>query len=102
MDSLRTSANRGAIRPFAYVALLLSCFPNASQTHTDTLRPRNSANHFPPYSARHPGLVLLTVTALGVGLGVKYQAVSMKRNELAQRMSNGNYYVSVDRSGGGI
>lgn len=56
----------------------------------------------PVNSARHPGLVLLTATAAAVGMGIRYQATAIKRNEVAQRTSNGNYYVSVDRSGGGI
>ncbi|KAJ4423738.1 hypothetical protein N0V82_001625 [Gnomoniopsis sp. IMI 355080] len=67
----------------------------------DSLRTTNRGA-IRPFASRHPRLVLLAVTAVGVGLGVKYQALSMKKNELAQRMSNDNYYVSVDRSGGGI
>jgi hypothetical protein len=32
---------------------------------------------------------------------LKYRASEMKKNEAAQKMSKG-YYVSVDRSGGGV
>jgi hypothetical protein len=43
------------------------------------------------------------VALLGMGLGIKHQADAMKKNELAQRNSSArNFYVSVDRSGGGI
>ncbi|CAN8102281.1 unnamed protein product [Discula destructiva] len=55
-----------------------------------------------PFTSRHPRLVLLAVATLGVGLGVKYQASSIQKNERLQRASTGNHYVAVDRSGGGI
>ncbi|ROW05615.1 hypothetical protein VSDG_00122 [Cytospora chrysosperma] len=54
------------------------------------------------YSARHPRLALFALTAAGVGLGIRYRAMSIERNERAQKSSDRNYYVSVDRSGGGI
>ncbi|PSR81985.1 hypothetical protein BD289DRAFT_484132 [Coniella lustricola] len=63
------------------------------QVHRGTIR---------PFAARHPGLVLLSLTTVGVALGIRYQAGALKKNDAAQRTSNENYYVSVDRSGGGI
>ncbi|ROW09826.1 hypothetical protein VMCG_02502 [Cytospora schulzeri] len=55
-----------------------------------------------PFTARHPRLALFALTAAGVGLGIRYRATSIEKNELAQRASDRNYYVAVDRSGGGI
>ncbi|KAI1462072.1 hypothetical protein F4805DRAFT_192993 [Annulohypoxylon moriforme] len=53
---------------------------------------------------RHPGLALAAVAATGIVAAVRYQQTAMNRNEKAQKSSaeNPNFYVSVDRSGGGI
>ncbi|KAI2468910.1 hypothetical protein F4781DRAFT_245800 [Annulohypoxylon bovei var. microspora] len=53
---------------------------------------------------RHPGLALAAVAATGIIAAVRYQQSALTRNEKAQRNSveNPNFYVSVDRSGGGI
>lgn len=54
-------------------------------------------------SSRHPRLAIFALTAAGVALGIKYQSDNLARNEKAQRATRDpNYYVSVDRSGGGI
>ncbi|ROW16846.1 hypothetical protein VPNG_01699 [Cytospora leucostoma] len=54
-------------------------------------------------TARNPRIALFALTAAGVGLGIRYRATSLEKNEAAQRSSSHpNYYVSVDRSGGGI
>jgi hypothetical protein len=38
-----------------------------------------------------------------VALGIKYNSSNLAKNERAQRStSDPNYYVSVDRSGGGV
>ncbi|KAI0099970.1 hypothetical protein GGR51DRAFT_564612 [Nemania sp. FL0031] len=47
-------------------------------------------------------LASLLTTGLAVA-GVQYQRLALARNERAQREGQGpNFYVSVDRSGGGI
>lgn len=55
MDSLRTNANRGAIRPFAYV---VSPLPQRTPTkHTHTPRQKESSlltNFFPPLQCSSP------------------------------------------------
>ncbi|KAI1853312.1 hypothetical protein JX265_000189 [Neoarthrinium moseri] len=52
---------------------------------------------------RHRGLAVLALATTAVVAGVQYKKRSMQRNEQAQKNSGGsNYYVSVDRSGGGI
>ncbi|KAI1409121.1 hypothetical protein F5Y13DRAFT_170762 [Hypoxylon sp. FL1857] len=53
---------------------------------------------------RHPGLAIAAVTATGIIAAVQYRRSAITRNEKAQKNSaeNPNFYVSVDRSGGGI
>ncbi|KAI0136011.1 hypothetical protein F4776DRAFT_663859 [Hypoxylon sp. NC0597] len=53
---------------------------------------------------RHPGLTLAAVTAMGIIAAVQYKRSALTRNERAQKNSpdHPNFYVSVDRSGGGI
>ncbi|KAI7784569.1 hypothetical protein SLS64_008428 [Diaporthe eres] len=66
---------------------------------------RNSLHRGAPraFPSRHPRLALFALTAAGVGLGIKYQSDNLAKNERAQRSTNDpNYYVSVDRSGGGV
>jgi hypothetical protein len=54
-------------------------------------------------SSRHPRLALFGLTAAGVALAIKYNSDNLAKNERAQRSTNDpNYYVSVDRSGGGV
>ncbi|KAJ0118000.1 hypothetical protein J7T55_014451 [Diaporthe amygdali] len=61
---------------------------------------RSATRAFP---SRHPRLAIFALTAAGVALGIKYQSDNLARNEKAQRATRDpNYYVSVDRSGGGI
>ncbi|KAI0898545.1 hypothetical protein F4806DRAFT_364751 [Annulohypoxylon nitens] len=53
---------------------------------------------------RHPALAFTAVAATGIIAAVRYQRSAMTRNERAQKSSaeHPNFYVSVDRSGGGI
>ncbi|KAK7956039.1 hypothetical protein PG997_008539 [Apiospora hydei] len=52
---------------------------------------------------RHRGLYLVAATITGLAVGARYKASAMQKNEQAQKSSNdSSYYVSVDRSGGGI
>ncbi|KAI1394075.1 uncharacterized protein F4822DRAFT_386989 [Hypoxylon trugodes] len=53
---------------------------------------------------RHPAIALAAVAATGIFAAVRYQRSALTRNERAQKHSpeNPNFYVSVDRSGGGI
>ncbi|KAK8052144.1 hypothetical protein PG993_003529 [Apiospora rasikravindrae] len=52
---------------------------------------------------RHRGLYLVAATITGLAAAARYKASAMQKNEQAQKSSdNANYYVSVDRSGGGI
>jgi len=54
-------------------------------------------------NSRYRGLVMLTVAAGTLGLFLRYQSNRMRDNELAQKNSQRpNFYVSVERSGGGI
>ncbi|KAI8965743.1 hypothetical protein F5Y11DRAFT_344054 [Daldinia sp. FL1419] len=54
--------------------------------------------------SRHPGLALAAVATAGIAVAVQYRRSVLSRNEQAQKNSAGhpNFYVSVDRSGGGI
>ncbi|KAI1478443.1 hypothetical protein K445DRAFT_317767 [Daldinia sp. EC12] len=54
--------------------------------------------------SRHPGLALAAVATAGIAVAVQYRRSALTRNERAQKNSpeNPNFYVSVDRSGGGI
>ncbi|KAK3398190.1 hypothetical protein B0T20DRAFT_352745 [Sordaria brevicollis] len=52
---------------------------------------------------RHPRLTLFTLSLVGLGATFKYVSTTIRNNELAQKSSPGSrFYVSVDRSGGGI
>ncbi|KAK7926999.1 hypothetical protein PG985_003997 [Apiospora marii] len=52
---------------------------------------------------RHRGLYVVAATITGLAVGARYKADAMNKNEQAQKASNdANYYVSVDRSGGGV
>ncbi|KAK3951286.1 hypothetical protein QBC32DRAFT_215370 [Pseudoneurospora amorphoporcata] len=52
---------------------------------------------------RHPRLAIFTLALAGVGATFKYVSTTIRNNELAQKNSPGSqFYVSVDRSGGGI
>ncbi|KAH6659656.1 hypothetical protein BKA67DRAFT_652880 [Truncatella angustata] len=53
-------------------------------------------------SVRRPGLAVFALAATGIGLIFYAKNNSMRRNEQAQKKAEGAYYVSVDRSGGGI
>ncbi|KAF6840883.1 hypothetical protein CPLU01_00879 [Colletotrichum plurivorum] len=50
---------------------------------------------------RHRGLVLAATAVTAIVFGIRYQAASMRTNELNQR-TRAPYHVTVDRSGGGI
>ncbi len=57
----------------------------------------------PETASRHPLLVASIVSTGLIIAGIQYKRMAIARNEQAQR--NGqepNFYVSVDRSGGGI
>ncbi|KAK6193853.1 DNA-directed RNA polymerase I core subunit rpa12 [Pestalotiopsis sp. IQ-011] len=54
-----------------------------------------------PVSSRRPGLAILTAAVGGIGVVFYAKNSSMRRNEVAQKREQG-YYVSVDRSGGGV
>ncbi|KAK3899065.1 hypothetical protein C8A05DRAFT_18448, partial [Staphylotrichum tortipilum] len=52
---------------------------------------------------RHPRLTIVSFVLLGTSLGFRHVAKSMRDNDIAQKNSpDGQLYVSVDRSGGGI
>ncbi|KAK5624299.1 hypothetical protein RRF57_000015 [Xylaria bambusicola] len=51
--------------------------------------------------SRQRPLILAGLIATGIVAAVQYKRMSIARNERAQR-NEGGYYVSVDRSGGGI
>ncbi|KAK4107917.1 hypothetical protein N656DRAFT_784671 [Canariomyces notabilis] len=52
---------------------------------------------------RHPALTFAGLALAGAGLGFRHVAATLRDNELAQKNSAArNFYVSVDRSGGGI
>ncbi|KAK3353022.1 hypothetical protein B0T25DRAFT_568262 [Lasiosphaeria hispida] len=78
MDPLRTSSTTGTSSP-----------------SPSKVRPR-------PLS-RRPGLALAGLAVIGAGVGFNMVAAKMRENELAQKNSEASsFYVSVDRSGGGI
>ncbi|OTB06346.1 hypothetical protein M426DRAFT_319078 [Hypoxylon sp. CI-4A] len=54
--------------------------------------------------ARHPVVAAAAVAATSILAAVTYRRSALTRNERAQKNSaeNPNFYVSVDRSGGGI
>ncbi|KAI1192518.1 hypothetical protein F5X97DRAFT_329546 [Nemania serpens] len=53
---------------------------------------------------RQRPFLLASILATGLAAaGIQYQRTALVRNERAQREGQGpNFYVSVDRSGGGI
>jgi len=54
-------------------------------------------------SRRRPGLALVGLALAGTALGFKHVATTIRNNEQAQKNSStGNFYVSVERSGGGV
>ncbi|KAI1395895.1 hypothetical protein F4819DRAFT_477071 [Hypoxylon fuscum] len=61
--------------------------------------PRISATGGRLNVTRHPALALAAVAATGIAATVLYKRTALSRNEKAQKNS---FYVSVDRSGGGI
>ncbi|OLN97309.1 hypothetical protein CCHL11_01283 [Colletotrichum chlorophyti] len=63
-------------------------------------KPSMAASNIRP-AIRHRGLLLATITLAAAAAGMRYQASSMRTNELNQR-SRAPYHVSVDRSGGGV
>jgi len=79
----------------------------SSTTTSNNTNPRRPA----PAVASSPGSNLLLNRRLGLAAGlatcaaaalaVRYKRAAMSRNDLAQRDA-GTFYVSVDRSGGGI
>ncbi|KAK1844533.1 hypothetical protein CCHR01_12828 [Colletotrichum chrysophilum] len=50
---------------------------------------------------RHRGVLLAAIAVSTAIVGIRYQANSRRTNELNQR-TTAPYYVTVDRSGGGI
>ncbi|KAK2044458.1 hypothetical protein LY76DRAFT_31081 [Colletotrichum caudatum] len=57
--------------------------------------------HVPSAIRHRRGLILATVAVTAVAASFRYTAISRRTNEQNQCSSN-PYYVSVDRSGGGI
>ncbi|KAK1954596.1 hypothetical protein LZ32DRAFT_604925 [Colletotrichum eremochloae] len=57
--------------------------------------------HVPPAIRHHRGLILATAAFTAVAVSFRYTAISRRVNEQNQCSSN-PFYVSVDRSGGGI
>ncbi|KAI2614157.1 uncharacterized protein GGS25DRAFT_36750 [Hypoxylon fragiforme] len=57
-----------------------------------------------PGLTRRPAVALAALAATGIAVAVQYQRTALTRNEQAQKNSpdHPNFYVSVDRSGGGI
>ncbi|KAF3024252.1 hypothetical protein G7054_g12310 [Neopestalotiopsis clavispora] len=55
-----------------------------------------------PVTSRRPGLAILTAAVGGIGMVFYAKNSAMRKNELAQKREQGGYYVSVDRSGGGV
>ncbi|KAK9776664.1 hypothetical protein AB5N19_11214 [Seiridium cardinale] len=70
----------------------------------DPIRPNVGGSGGQPVRGglRRPGLALLALAASGIGAVFYVKNSSMRRNEAAQKNAQGSYYVSVDRSGGGI
>ncbi|UQC75959.1 uncharacterized protein CLUP02_17468 [Colletotrichum lupini] len=83
------------IRPAMYVFS-----PFLAHTLPPSLLPK-SRRHFPPTSSRHRGLIVVTAAVTAVAVSFRYTALSRRTNDQNQCSSN-PYYVSVDRSGGGI
>jgi len=61
-------------------------------------------NYTRPTMLRQRPLLLASIFATGLTVAVvQYKRMAIARNERAQREGQGpNFYVSVDRSGGGI
>ncbi|KAI0022146.1 hypothetical protein F4780DRAFT_203936 [Xylariomycetidae sp. FL0641] len=51
---------------------------------------------------RHPALLMATMVAGSLGAVAVYRRSMLRANELRQRNDSPNFYVSVERSGGGI
>lgn len=54
------------------------------------------------FDSRRPALAAFALAATGVGLVFYVKNSSVRRNEKERQNAQGGYYVSVDRSGGGI
>ncbi|KAL2133090.1 hypothetical protein VTI74DRAFT_2958 [Chaetomium olivicolor] len=53
--------------------------------------------------SKHPRLTVAGVLLVGTGLGFRHVASTLAKNELAQKNSAASsFYVTVERSGGGI
>ncbi|KAK0637322.1 hypothetical protein B0T17DRAFT_613925 [Bombardia bombarda] len=64
---------------------------------------RTPVSSSPSSIRRRPGLAFFALAMVGAGVGFKYMTTKIRNNELAQKnSSNGTFYVTVDRSGGGI
>ncbi|KAL7628929.1 hypothetical protein AAE478_000446 [Parahypoxylon ruwenzoriense] len=71
----------------------------------DRTQPSRVASSGRLYITRHPALAATAIVAAGLTAMVRYKRYSLTRNELAQKSSSPdhpNFYVSVERSGGGI
>ncbi|KAK3339346.1 hypothetical protein B0H65DRAFT_297743 [Neurospora tetraspora] len=65
--------------------------------------PSGTSSSNPRLFVRHPRLAFFTFALAGVGATFKYVSTTIRNNEVAQKSSPGSqFYVSVDRSGGGI
>ncbi|EAA32572.1 hypothetical protein GE21DRAFT_5824 [Neurospora crassa] len=65
--------------------------------------PGHSSSSSPRLIVRHPRLAIFTLALVGVGAVFRHVSTTIRNNELAQKSSPGSrFFVSVDRSGGGI
>ncbi|KAK3943844.1 hypothetical protein QBC46DRAFT_22262 [Diplogelasinospora grovesii] len=75
-------------------------------SRTATSSPAGMRAAAPTTFSRRPRMILLGLTCVAVGFGFQSVSQKMKQNELAQRAAHSgeqpNFYVSVDRSGGGV
>ncbi|KAK0715809.1 hypothetical protein B0H67DRAFT_645506 [Lasiosphaeris hirsuta] len=77
--------------------------PLRNSPTTRSLGTSSSSTARPRPLSRRPGLALAGLCVIGAGVGFNIVAAKMRENELAQKKSEAsNFYVSVDRSGGGI
>ncbi|TLD26900.1 hypothetical protein PspLS_04774 [Pyricularia sp. CBS 133598] len=80
-----------------------SSSPKLLTFHTSASRKPTIANTTLPPDSRNRRVVAVAASAAAVGMVIKLRADAIKKNEMAQKNSAvPNFYVSVERSGGGI
>ena len=83
--------------------LLISPLP--FPTPSPLPRRDNTATRLTPHThcSRHPYLTFAGLAVFSAVLGARHMRNSLRDNDLAQKnSSSSNYYVTVERSGGGI